>query len=120
MSLGPQFTQLQMLMTGSELKKSITSSLDQRYTDGSLEGMWDRKVAQSQKPAGSGGPGAGVYDSLKERGYDDSRSYSPHLTMDHFDNQREIPDGHHRVAAAAQLEKDTGKPVYIPVRHSGW
>lgn len=125
MALGPQFEefeQLQMLMTGKELQSRITDSNDRRYVYGrkkskkgdSLETMpelWSRKAEESKQPAQSG-HGSGVFDSLAEHGlYPDTMIGLLHLT-----NRTVVNDGHHRIAAAAELE-DEGKQVFFPVEH---
>lgn len=114
MSLGPQFDQLQMFMTGSELKSYLTDSGDRG--GGSMEGMWGQKLKEAQHPAGAGDykvHGEGLYDSIKERGYQGDS-----LGVNHWGGEKSLLDGHHRVAAAAQLDSE-GYENYIPVTHWG-
>lgn len=116
--------QLKMLMTGSELKNQITYSPDvkpDRLTPSgepeSLEGMWPYKLGEAKRPINSvnnpgDGYGQGVYDSIKEKGYQGN----PLVLRHHPEKGKFIEDGHHRVAAADALEQE-GTPVYIPVVH---
>ena len=115
--------QLQMFASGEDLKATLTDSLDRVGMGESRESMgemWNRKEAQSREPAPGGnpqGPGQGVYDSLKEEGWNPP-AWSPHQKMNvyHYDDATMIGNGHHRVAAAAALERE-GSPVWIPLNH---
>lgn len=104
--------QLKMLMTGRELKNTITYS-DDADEDGpeGLRSMWDDKLDESKASPNSGTHGKGVYESLLSRGYEGRA-----LTVYHVDKDTFVLDGHHRIAAAADLERH-GKPIYIPVEH---
>lgn len=135
MSLGPQFEQLKMLMTGNEVKNRVEDSYDRRpLFDGSavdsvgdrvrlrdpgggpasetMNEMWNRKLQESQAPQYSG-HGSGVYDSMKRYGY--NRDVPLTLNMNTPEGVV-LSDGHHRVASAADLE-DKGHEIYIPVQH---
>lgn len=104
--------QLQMLMTGTELKNKINVP-DDAFDDETMDDMWSRKSAEAKVT--DSGPkkehGAGVYDSLSGRGYD-----GPPLKVLHGYGYSRVSDGHHRVAATADLEKE-GKQMYVPVEH---
>lgn len=114
--------QLKLLMTGSEIKNQITYSPDvdpARATASgdpeSLEGLWPYKLWEAKKPIDEvnlPGGGHGVYDSLKEKGYQGN----PIVLRHSADLGTFITDGHHRVAAAAELDRE-GNSVYIPVEH---
>lgn len=110
--------QLQLFYTGTELQSMITGSGDVRTNLGeTLEGMWDRKTKESQQPMGTG-HGAGVYDSIKERGYVGGRlGVVFDRDLKSGNPVTRIPEGHHRVAAAADIERSTGKLTFIPVLH---
>jgi hypothetical protein len=137
MSLGPQFEQLKMLMTGTEIKNRVEDSYDRNplystspYHDSygdpiplqdagggdaieTMDEMWDRKLTESKQPQYTT-HGAGVYDSIKEHGF--TRGASP-ITIN-MDSAKGVVlnDGHHRVASAAALDKE-GHENYIPVTH---
>lgn len=142
MTLGPQFQeQLALFMPARELKRQITHSFDRLGEDTFVKGkwkvgkesmdeMWARKERESRQPRASEDEdwsraptritdhGAGVYDSIKEKGFD----FSHPVDVDHFDspehwNSKVVGDGHHRIAAAAALEEETGKDVYVPIEH---
>ena len=117
--------QLKLFMTGKEVQSRVTQSLDTQPGEG-LGEMWARKEQESRVPGNfqtnpdAPGHGAGVYDSLATRGYNppDDREVSQSVAL-RFDrlNQDEMRMGwgHHRVAAAAALERDTGKQTFLPV-----
>lgn len=124
MALGPQFTQLQMFMTGTELRNSVTESRD-RLVDlpqrESLSAMWDRKAQESRAPRSAGTDGAGTHDWVNS-GYRGGSAISMvHRTQPGLDpihgEHHTILDGQHRVAAAASIESQTGKKIYFPVMH---
>lgn len=110
--------QLRLFMSGTEWQSFITHS-----TDGSIPSLWDQKESESRYPAGSRMHGAGLYDSMKSGGYDmDKATKSPAtIIFEDSPNGKEVrhvqSEGHHRVAAAAAVERDTGKPIYMPVNY---
>jgi hypothetical protein len=109
--------QLKLFMTGTEWKAMITHS-----TDGPLDRIWPQKEEESRLPAGRGLHGGGVYDSIKEHGYVRSHTGGdPTIIFEESPDGKSIrnvqSEGHHRVAAAAAVERDTGKPVYIPTNY---
>ena len=115
--------QLKMLMTGKELQRSITHSWDAPLdmTPGDpteLNALWEKKTFEAKQPRGV--HGAGIYSSLKSRGYEGAplrlHDYNVFTNAGYEVPARGVMDGHHRIAAAAALE-DEGKQVYIPVTH---
>lgn len=134
--------QLKLFMSGTEWQRSITDSTDLsgRGAD-ALSDLWAEKEAQARQPAAfkvhdvqwrggrgqrvtigearNSAHGAGLYDSMKERGYDPTVShgaaYGPTILTEGEDFTQW--EGHHRVAAAAAVERDTGQPVYIPTNY---
>jgi hypothetical protein len=83
------------------------------------------------------GHGSGTYDSLKEHGWNPNKNLvgqslkrgkplETHVVLRHLIKQNPdtgeystdilLGDAHHRVAAAAELERE-GKTVYVPVEH---
>lgn len=108
--------QFKLFMTGTEWQAAITHS-----SDGPIEHVWQQKENESKAPASAGTHGAGVYDSIKEHGFDLSRGAAPNFILDETPNGKDLKfvqgEGHHRVAAAAAIERETGKPVYLPVNY---
>lgn len=111
--------QFKLFMTGSEWQSQITHSTDPST---SMSELWSRKEAQARMPVGSGVHGAGLYDSMSKKGYVVDRSAPPPtIVLEESPSGKEIRrfqgEGHHRVAAAAAVERDVGKPVYIPTNY---
>ena len=89
------------------------------------------KTTEAKRPEGSG-HGSGVYDSLKEHGFDPSlansywnRNIVMEYNTDRDGTKIQIPDGHHRVAAAAALERARGanrRTIWFPMQYEayGW
>lgn len=108
--------QLALFYTATDLQKMLTRSVDRDLSPmggfESMEELWDRKLKESKKssPHAHGG---GVYDSIKEKGYVGDKLVVVHVDAD----DKQISNGHHRIAAAAQIEKETNKPIFIPVEH---
>ena len=142
MTLGPQFSdihkyvepvQLPLFMTGSEIIKSVTNSTDVLFPDAEgFDKMWKTKTEESKRGY-KRGHGSGTYDSLKEHGWNPNKNLGEmplnnktHVTLRHLVRQNPdtgeyftdivMSDAHHRVAAAAELERE-GKTVYVPVDH---
>jgi hypothetical protein len=138
--------QLQMFMSGTELKGAINKSYDGSLSTGGmgggpdgLTGLWKQKLKESKR---SGfGHGEGTYKSIKDRGWvaDNPRYDSVNLSHQSVRGaipewnkvERSVDDGHHRIAAAADIEEKSrrgglpggkegpNRPVYhfIPVQH---
>jgi hypothetical protein len=112
--------QFKLFMSGEEWKQSVTAS-----TDGPIDKVWPRKEAESKSARGRdmfGAHGAGVYDSMKKHGYnpdvhDEGWNWSPPTILVNTDGRKKQFDGHHRVAAAAAIERETGKPVWLPTNY---
>lgn len=71
--------------------------------------LWNKKLRESKRPAETGGHGAGVYDSVKEKGV---------LTPVNVTYKKErgyriptIGNGNHRVAAQADIDPERLVPV---------
>jgi len=126
MPLSPQFEQVPLFMSGTDLKNRITDSRD-RPPMGTMEQMWKSKLRGSRRGSQGGheplgpGTGGGVYKSLKEHGWQGPGPGLLHVrqfgAIPEFDHDRlSIDDMHHRVAAAADIEaKSKGKrSIWIP------
>jgi hypothetical protein len=113
--------QLKLFMTPDEIMESVSDSVDRAgsYTDvdyetgeqitvpeETMEDLWKTKLAESK---GRRQP-TSLYNSIKEHGV------QRHVTlqMEH-DGSLTMGQGHHRVAAAADIAKKTGRQIYIPV-----
>ena len=113
--------QLQLFMTGTEWKNKITHS-----TDGNLAQKMSAALVQSKQPEGATinhreVHGAGVYDSMLKNGYQHEATSPPTIviedSMDGKSTRFTQSEGHHRVAAAADIEaKNPGRNIYMPVR----
>jgi len=118
-ALEPQ--QMKLFMTGTELKNSLTDSIDRNPIGGfggTMDNMWKRKLRESKGEAYHGG---GTYKSIKENGWVGPGPGIHHSTIpggipawDKEDTQ--VDDAHHRIAAAADIEaKSKGKrQIFIP------
>lgn len=124
MSLNPN--QFKLFYSADELQRSLTDSGDRNRPTNpngvgftgqkeSMQDMWSRKLAQSQASPATGEHGSGVYNSIAGEGF------RPHakLLVNH-DNRggASLNDGHHRLAAAADIERTTGKPQWINAEHT--
>lgn len=122
--------QLQAVMTGTELKGTITQSYDRRTSE-SLDEMWGRKLQESKAPKDTG-HGAGIHESLSTKGFrpelnawsgydrDDNPGYRGAINVEHESrDRRHLDDGHHKVAAAADIEASSPqRNVWFNVNHS--
>ena len=125
--------QLQLFMTGTELKGMITDSIDRNPLGGfggTMDKMWATKLRQSKR---SGmGHGAGTHKSIKEHGWED-RGPESGFEINHVVKYGGIPEwdrtetsvtgAHHRIAAAADIEAKTAgtkKPrtIYFTTAHN--
>lgn len=110
--------QFKLFMTPGEIMGSVTGSGD-RWTglNETMSEMWDRKEEESRVPlhvrrSGEVLHGSGVYDSIAKEGVTSHVEIRPRVDGGLF-----MRNGHHRVAAAAAVERDTGRQQYIPVNY---
>jgi hypothetical protein len=130
-ALGAQFSdfhnfdkplQLPMFMTGKELKGLATESGD-ILPGQTIDDMWKSKLETAKKPLSSGIPGSGSYDSIKNEGWNPPKKsviQTQHVLGGPSDSNMAdfgVEDGHHRIAAAADIEEQTGRQIYFPVEH---
>lgn len=133
---GGKGEQLQMFMPAKDLVARVGMSYDQKKKE-DLSQMWDRKLAESKAPATdklhdvqwrggrghrvtiaeypSATHGAGVHDSLRTKGFVGKAIPVRHGDFPGSETRNDglrLEDGHHRVAAAADLD------ILIPVEHS--
>jgi len=126
-----------MFMTGNEIKQTVTDSVD-RYDrfkgesddefHDSMDEMWDYKVEESHERrfrTTPHSPSKSLYESIAEEGaHTPITLWHPPADSHKAGAYRGTPgeqiihgDGHHRTAAAAHIEDETGNPVYLPVLH---
>lgn len=119
--------QLKLFMTGKEWKATVVDSGDRKYTQTtmseapkreSMDQLWTRKVEESKEPIVSTKHGAGVYHGMEKVGYNAPREFNstPQIIY-HSERGAVQGDGHHRVAAAADIEEKTGKQTFIPTSY---
>jgi hypothetical protein len=130
---GGEGQQLKLFMTGVELQDSLTDSIDRNPIGGfgrSMDDMWKIKLRQAKRPDTAMNHGAGVYKSIKDNGYvgrtDTPEGFSimhrreyggiPEWDKDHMS----VDGGHHRIAAAADLERKGKRTVFIPTANNQW
>lgn len=106
-----------MFESGTEIQKYITKSFDvDPFLDkGDINNMWKRKLKEAKTPQRAAVHGSGLYKAIKKDGFD----WDFPVQVEHFfgENDKTMAEGHHRVAAAAEIERETGKPVWIPIKH---
>lgn len=121
--------QLKLFMTGTELRNRVNFSMDALKKEGpfsdpkvpvphdeTLDDMWARKVEESKVPRTMGEHGSGTYESIDRLGW---RAPDPvTLRYETGSGSARIGDAHHRIAAAADIEAQTGRQIYIPVEHT--
>lgn len=102
-------------MSGQEWKDSVTHS-----TDGPISTLWGEKEARAATP-NDGSHGSGVRSSIERYGYQHDREVPPTIILEDSPNGKTVrkvqSEGHHRIAAAAAIERDTGHPVWIPTNY---
>jgi hypothetical protein len=117
--------QLRLFMPASELKDDLTTSFDletvldnsgERYE--TMDEMWDRKLDESRMNPKLGTRASGLYEGIKSAGYDWDEQNKNKITIMLGSDSKRLEDGHHRVAAASALEKETGKDIFIPIDYS--
>lgn len=115
--------QLKLFMTPQEVMDSVSDSVDRswEYTDvdpetgekvtipeQTMDELWEDKLFEStgKRPVDE----KSLYDSIKDKGV------QRHVTLQlNRDGSLSMGQGHHRVAAAADIAKKTGRQMYIPV-----
>lgn len=110
--------QLRMFMRPQEIINLVTSSIDQETNwddeteDQPLEGLWNQKRAEVNRSV----TWKYLKPSITAEGVKRPITIVP--GSDKYEPPYMMGEGHHRVMAADEVEKETGKEVYIPVVHS--
>ena len=108
--------QFKLFMSGKEWQDSMSDSVD-RNKGQTMADVWSYKTKEATAPAVVGTHGAGVYDSLEENGFQ-RQEYGGNPTIIVNDENRLVQEeGHHRIAAAAEIERRTGQPMWIPTEY---
>jgi len=113
--------QLAMLMSGTQLHREITKSYDAEDHE-NLQMMWDRKLRESSWPVSSGQT---LYDSMREHGFKFERDVgegpaTKSIRLFHDNSNRFVLNHHHRIASAAEIERQGGEEILFPVEHKDW
>jgi hypothetical protein len=85
-----------------------------------LHEMWGRKLAESKMGPETGVHGSGVHQSISEEGWRPHANVVLHHARGEDGwggDEVRVHDAHHRIAAAADIEETSGKPVWINVLH---
>lgn len=116
--------QLALFMSATDLWKMLNVSYDRHpVADPSgrprletMDELKERKVAESKQPSSILTHGGGVYSSIWDKGY--ASDVEPIDLVHQTTGSKRLRDGHHRVAAASDIEQKYGDPVWIPLVHS--
>jgi hypothetical protein len=101
--------QLPMFMRATDIVSSLTGTLDSSYSH--PDEVMESKLQASKGRAGHG-HGTGVYESVKAHGV-----LNPVQLVHGEGGSLMQGQGHHRVAAAADIES-RGSPKWVPVVHT--
>jgi chorismate synthase len=118
-----QWEQLPMFMRAGEIKSKVNASADPG--GGDMEHLWKYKLREAKTGAIRNAryqptrvrKGASLYDSIKREGVK-----KPVELIRNFDSISfrpagyQLGDGHHRVAAAADIDPN----MLVPVEHDEW
>ena len=100
--------QFRLFMSGTEWQDEVTHS-----TDGPMPELWQEKTDQARQ--------MGLTAKMAAHGYQHNSADPPTIVLENSPNGRTVrhvqSEGHKRVAAAADIERTTGKPVYIPTNY---
>jgi len=102
--------QLPMFMRARDLADSLTGTLDR--SEYSPEEVLESKLDQSLHPMGSP-HGSGVHDSVARQGV-----INPVQLVHGMGRSLLMGQGHHRTAAAADIEHATGQDKWVPIIHT--
>jgi hypothetical protein len=107
--------QMQLFVDPEEHVQRIVGATDQRH-DETREGLFHRKEMETRDPDPPypGSHGAGLYKSVKESGV-----LHPIQLLPAMDKSGWIQfEGHHRIAAARAVQRDTGRQQWVPVHYN--
>lgn len=102
--------QLKLFMTPDEIMDTISGSIELSKTTESMDDLLKDKLTESKKK--DRGQPSSLYNSIKKHGV------QRHVTLQmEPDGSYIMGQGHHRVAAAADIVKKTGRQIFIPVSY---
>lgn len=108
--------QFKLFMGADEWKNSVTDSVDRPFVkDRKLSTVWSEKLTESKEPAGPS-HGAGIHDALQYEGYQHNHDDPPTILVGDKNNLAQ-GEGHHRIAAAADIERSAGTQFWIPTNY---
>ena len=111
---GTQFKQLQLFVDPEQHINEVESW--DRHGSETKEGFWDRKEYESR--GGSGSRSEGVYESVKEHGIVNAPHKGLSVPEVLFTGDQMVQqEGHHRIAAARAIQRETGKPQFVPLNY---
>ncbi len=100
--------QFKLFMTGTEWQAEVTHS-----TDGPMPELWKEKSDQAKE--------SGLHEAMLTKGYVHNEADRPTIVLEDSPNGKTVrhvqSEGHKRVAAAATIERETGKTVHIPTNY---
>ena len=103
-------------MSGTQLQDEITHSMD-RMPHQTMQDLWDQKLRESQWPDSSG---QSLYESMQEHGFDPERAGEypgdKEVRVYYGKTKRMVADKHHRIASAAEIERQGGDEILFPVK----
>lgn len=111
--------QMKLFVNPEEHIDSLVGSVDLPWHGGGEESwnrLWGQKTREAALPTSSGEHGSGVKASIAERGFQHSGAPTLYAADDFSGFVQE--EGHHRIAASAALQRETGKAHWVPVRYS--
>lgn len=126
--------QFKLFMGGQEMKAASVASVDSEAMKGERgwNPMWDRKLREAKQPLNPmlrpiyQPHGAGVYESMEKHGYQASDEAGEWDRPTLWVSKSRTPEpvlrqgeGHHRIAAAADIERRTGRNIWLPVNYEG-
>lgn len=133
--------QLKLFMGGQEWQDTATESIDRRGTE-TMSDVWKAKDSEARRTPQQTDMlevrapnnihnvvgqieyttphGSGMYDKIKTDGYQHNE-HDPPAMRPMGGGQFQQLEGHHRVASAAAVERDTGRNVWLPTTYeSSW
>lgn len=121
--------QFKLFMSGQEWQAAATDSVDLGFAQTgkraptNMRQLWSQKLDEAKVPEGTmarngyKAHGAGIYDSMSEKGYVHNPEPYDNPTLFVRGHDLKQGEGHHRIAAAAEIERQTGKPIWIPTTY---
>lgn len=110
--------QFKLFMGAQEWQESVTDSVDRPFTkDKTMKSVWASKLKEAKASKPSIEHGAGIHQSMTERGYQHNENDPPTIQVSRS-NEQVQEEGHHRIVAGADIERTTGKHIWIPTRYT--